>query len=60
MRDLHEDVIEFSLMPSEKCEGCDFIPSPDAGVADVQSLEERDDECTFGDTVALSSLVGLL
>ena len=60
MRDLHEDVIEFSLMPSEKCEVCEFIPSPKAGVAGVQSLEEGDDECTFGDTVTLPSLVGLL
>ena len=60
MRDLHEDVIEFSLMPSEKCEVCEFTPSPKAGVAGVQSLEERDYECTFGDTVTLPSLVGLL
>ena len=59
MRDFHEDVIEFSLMPSEKCEVCEFIPSPRSGVASVQSLEERVDECSFGDTVALPSPVYL-
>ena len=59
MRDFHEDVIEFSLMPCEKCKVCEFIPSPHSGVAGVQSLEERDDECSFGDTVALPSPVYL-
>jgi len=40
VRDLHENVIELALMPSEKCEVGEFIPSPEARVADVQSLEE--------------------
>ena len=57
VRDFHEDVIEFSLVPCEKCEVHEFIPCPQSSVACVQSLEERVNECCFGDPVAPPGLV---
>ena len=46
-------------MPCGESEVHELVSCPYSGAARVQSLEERVDECSFGDTVALPSPVYL-